>query len=372
MLSARQLQELESFEPCHPFVSLYLDVQHGDDTAETLRVFVRARFREEVARAGNKRTREYLEESARRITASLEDVIHGHEQRGCRGLAVFHCAPRKLYHTAGSQVPFENALIVAEGPQLEPLRAQIGQLPRVLACLVDSRSARIFELGPGSLQLQAELRSEMPRRHSPSGWSLMRFQRQAAAHLEHHEIETAAVLAQLSDREPSVPVVLAGSEKIVASFRKHLPERVRTRVAAGLPVSLKAQERAIVDRILEGYEREGTEKHQREIEQRAEEALAPGRGAQGVDAVLDAANERAVRYLFLSPGFEALGARCKSCGALAKHALVECSYCSEEVSPSPLRSELIRNVLVSGGEVLTLPARFDVRDGVMALLRHRS
>ncbi|MFQ5601087.1 MAG: Vms1/Ankzf1 family peptidyl-tRNA hydrolase [Candidatus Krumholzibacteriia bacterium] len=367
----RELRELQAIPPTYPFVSVYLTVGHNEESAEAMRVFVRTRFRQALSEARNARERAHLETDARHVSAFLEDVIHARVERKSQGLAIFACAKRKIFQVVGSVEPFQNLLVVSERPVLEPLKASNGG-HRILACLVDSRSARILELGPGNVQAQAEIQSDVRRRHRQGGWSQMRFQHHVDDQIDHHHREVATALTNLSDREPQLPVVLAGPEKVVASFRAHLPDRVRQRIVVGLPIALKSHERDIVERVLASFQRGEESRHEQELERQLDEALAPSRGARGIEDVLHAANEHAIRRLFVNSEFDERGWRCKGCGALGSQVPLTCSFCGGSVESTDVRPELISKVLASGGEVAAFPAGRHLQHGVVALLRYRA
>ena len=369
---SRELQELASLEPAFPFISIYLDVQRNGDAAEAMRIFVKSRLREELALARGAREREQLETEMRRALAFLEDVIHGRAERGRQGLAVFACEARKLFRVIGSDVPFENRLVAADRPHLEPLRSAAALPKRLLACLVDSRSARILELGPASVQVQAQVQSDVQRRHHQGGWSQTRFQRHIDDQIEHHHKEAAAALTHLSDADSRLPIVLAGPETVVSAFRNHLPERVCARVIVDLPVALKGDERKAIERILQSFERGEEKKHLDEVTRRVDEALAPARGVQGLDAVLRTVNERALLQLFLAADFGVRGWKCAGCGALGVEMPSECPYCARPVTHAELRPHLIQGVLEGKGDVAVLPPGRRVKDGILGLLRFRA
>ncbi len=369
MLFTRELRELEAVPPAHPFLSVYLDVGHNEASSEAMRVFVRSRLRQAQSEAHGARERTLLETDGRHVLAYLEDVIHARVERRSLGLALFACARQKLFQVVGSPTPFANAFVVAERPFLEPLKAE-ENAQRVLACLVDSRSGRILEIGAGTVQVQTEIQSDVQRRHHQGGWSQMRFQRHVDEQIEHHHREVAAALTHLSDREPRLPVVLAGPETVVSSFRALLPERIAQRVIVGMPMALKSQEQEIVGRILNGLEQDEEERHERELERQIAEALSPVRGARGTDEVLHAANTHAVRRLFVASRYDARGWRCASCGALGTNVPLSCPFCRGTVGTMDMRPELISKVLASGGEVSALPVTRNLQHGVVALLRH--
>ncbi len=366
----RELRDLESVTPAFPFLSVYLDVGHNDASSEAMRVFVRSRLRQAQAEASSTRDRTLLETDGRHVLAYLEDVIHARVERRSQGLALFACARQKLFQVVGSPMPFESKFVVSDRPFLEPLKAE-EKAQRVLACLVDSRSARILELGAGTVQQQTEIHNDVMRHHHHGGWSQMRFQRHVGDQVEHHHREVAEVLTHLSDREPELPVVLGGPDPMLRSFRTHLPERVAQRVVVGLPVSLKSADREIVGRILEGFERGEEERHERELERQIEEALSPVRGARGTDEVLHAANTHAIRRLIVASNYDARGWRCSSCSAMGTNVPLACPFCRGTVSTLDVRPGLISKVLASGGEVSALPAHRNLQHGVVALLRHR-
>lgn len=370
MSFGQELQELKSLPRSYPFVSLYLDVGHNEKSAEQMRVYARTQLRHAVAGARNARERSYLESDAKHITAYLEDVIHARVERKAQGLGIFACAPQKIFRVVSSPEPFPAQMYVADGPHLGPLQSTNGN-KHLLACLVDSRSARILEIGAGVVQEQAEIHSEVPRRHHQGGWSQMRYQRHIEDHIGHHHREVALALGHLSDRHPQAPVVLAGPEKIVTTFHSYLPERVQKRVLTDLPVSLKADERELVERILDSYESTEESRHEKEVERQLGDAMSPSRGVRGIESVLQAANEHAIWHLFVPADFEARGWHCTSCGALGCHVPLSCGFCGGVVESTDVRDMLIAKVLASGGEVSTLPAGREVTLGIAARLRFR-
>jgi peptide subunit release factor 1 (eRF1) len=370
MTFTQELQELKSLPHTYPFVSLYVDVGHNEKSAEEMRVYARTQLRHAVAGARSARERTFLETDARHIIAYLEDVIHARVERKARGLGIFACAPHKVLHVVSSPEPFPAQLHVGDGPHLRPLESNNGN-KHVLACLVDSQSARILEIGAGSIQEQAEIHNEVQRRHPHGGWSQTRFQRRVDDQIEHHHREVATALTHLSDRNPAVGVVLAGPETIVGGFREHLPERLQKRVLVDLPVSLKAHDRELVQRILDEHARTEESRFEVELEQQLEDAMSPVRGCRGVDDVLRAANEHAIRRLFVPADFNPRGWRCTSCGALGRQVPLSCSFCGGVVESSDVRDTLIAKVLASGGEVTTLPNGRSVTRGIVALLRFR-
>lgn len=370
MTHTRELRELQAIPPTYPFLSVYLDVGHNEQSAETMRVFVRNHLRQARNDARSTRDRNHLDTDARHLLGYIEDVIHARVERNSYGLALFSCAKQKVFQAIGSPVPFTNNFVLADRPFLDPLHVSAAQAHSVLACLVDSRSARILELGAEGAQPYTEIQSDVRQRHQQGGWSQMRFQRHVDDQIDHHHREVAAALVQISDRQPRSPVVLAGPENVVTSFRAHLPERVQQRIVVGLPVSLKTNEREIFARILEGFEREGTKQHERALEEQLDDALSPTLGARGTAEVLSAANSRAIRRLYVAADFQARGWRCRSCGSLGTHVPLACPFCNGNVESADMRPELITKVLSSGGEIAPLPSALNLQQGVVALLRH--
>ncbi len=370
MTYTRELRELQACPPAYPFVSVYLDVGHNEQSAEAMRVFVRSQLRQARAEARSARDRNYLDVDARHVSAYLEDVIHARVERNSNGLALFSCAKQKIFQAVGSPLSFPAAFVVSDRPYLEPLQSKESETPNVLACLVDSRSARILELGADGAQPYTEIQSDVRQRHHKGGWSQMRFQRHVDDQIDHHHREVATVLVHLSDRQPRSPLVVAGPENVVTQFRSHLPERVQQRIAVGLPVSLKAREREILGRILESLEREGLRHHERMLTDQLDDALSPALGARGTVEVLHAANAHAIRRLYVATDFDARGWRCGSCGSLGSHVPLSCPFCAGNVQGTDLRPELISKVLAHGGEVAPLPTDLHLQQGVVALLRH--
>ncbi len=370
MTHTRELRELQACPPAYPFVSVYLNVGHNEQSAEAMRVFVRGQLRQALSEVRSARDRNYLETDARHVFAYLEDVIHARVERSSQGLALFSCAKQKIFQAVGSSASFPSTFVVSDRPYLDPLRFEESEPHNVLACLVDSRSARIMELGAEGALPHTEIQSDVGQHHDHGGWSKMRFQRHVDDQIDHHHREVATALVHISDRQPRSPLVIAGPESVVTGFRSHLPDRVQQRIAVGLPVSLKARDRDIFARILDGFEREGTSPHDRILEQQLDDALSPALGARGTVEVLNAANSHAIRRLYVAPDFQARGWRCGSCGSLGSHVPLTCPFCAGNVEGTDVRPELISKVLASGGEVAPLPTDLNLQQGVVALLRH--
>ena len=369
MTYTRELRDLQALPPAYPFLSIYLDVGHNEQSAEAMRVFVRGHVRQARAEARSARDRNYLETDARHVLTYLEDVIHARVERNSHGLALFSCAKQKVFQAVGSPSSFESKFVVSDRPYLDPLKSGAAVTVNLLACLVDSRSARILELGADGAQAHAEIQSEVHQRHHKGGWSQMRFQRHVDDQIDHHHREVAAALVHISDLQPRSPVVIAGPETVANSFRSHLPSRLQQRVVGDLPVSLKTRERDIFSRILESFEREGSTRHERILEEQLDDALSPALGARGTVEVLNAANSHAIRRLYMASDFEARGWRCRSCRSLGSHVPLACPFCNGNVESTDVRPELISKVLASGGEVAPLPSELNLQQGVVALLR---
>ena len=73
----RELQELQSIHPAYPFLSVYLDVGHSEESAESMRVFLKTRLRQAHTDAPTTRDRSLLETDGRHVMAYLEDVFGG-------------------------------------------------------------------------------------------------------------------------------------------------------------------------------------------------------------------------------------------------------------------------------------------------------
>ena len=364
-----ELQELEAVPTGYPFISLYLDVRHNDQSAEEIRVFTRNQLRKALADTAGARQRTRLETDARHITAYLEDVIHARVNRQSHGLGIFACAGQKYFQVISSAEPFPTQLHVGDRPHLQPLRERAQSQKRLLAVHLDPREQRILELGVGSHQ-DRQGRHRHVAKHSKGGWSHLQYRHSLAAPEKAGVERVRQVLIRLADEAPGIPVVLTGEDSLCNALRESLPTRIANKVLGVLPVDLSTAERNALDGVLENARFMAPHDLDAQMEPELELAMSPHHGARGIAEVLRAANAHSIRALFVPEGMTERGWQCSSCAALGSFVRLQCNYCGGNVASIDVCPELEGKVLAGGGVVYVVPRSRNLTRGVVASLRY--
>jgi peptide subunit release factor 1 (eRF1) len=364
-----ELQELEAVPAGYPFISLYLDVGHNEESAEEIRVFTRNRLRQALADTAGGRERHRLETDARHITAYLEDVIHARINRQSAGLGIFACAGQKYFQVVSSPEPFPSQMHIGDRPHLQPLRDRANGQKRLFAVHLDQHEQRIIELGVGAYQDRHGTHRKVSK-HDRGGWSHLQYRRPIAAGARNEVAELRRVLIRLADETPGARIVLTGQEAAGGALRDSLPTRLAVRLLDALPGGLPAGEHQALSVALENARCMAPHDLDAQMEPELEAAMSPRRGARGLDEVLRAANAHSIRCLFVPEGFDARGWRCTSCASLGSFVRLQCNYCGGNVSSIDLRPELEGKVLSSGGTVYIVPRDRNIARRVLASLRY--
>ena len=364
-----ELQELEAVPTGYPFISLYLDVGHNEESAEEIRVFTRNRLRQALANTSGARERNRLEADARHITAYLEDVIHARINQQSQGLGIFACAGQKYFQVISSAEPFPSQLHIGDRPHLQPLRDRASGQKRLLAVHLDHLEQRIVELGVGS-QSDGNGVHRKVSKHNRGAWSHLQYRRPVVGGAQVAVAEMACLLTRLADETRATPIVLTGEEAFCKALREALPAHIANRVLETLPAALSVGERQALEGAVENARFLAPQDLDAQMQPELESAMSPHRGARGIGEVLRAANAHSVGALFVPAGLAERGWRCTSCASLGTFVRLQCNYCGGNVESIDVAPELEIKVLKGGGTVYVMPRGRHISRGVVASLRY--
>ncbi len=395
-----ELAELRS--DTEPVVTLYLDTHWSDEKQrERARVYVQEAVKRAIDHHIAHPQLDALRRTLGRVAKAAAERIEQEEVEVDRGLAVFACETLGLWRVLMSPRPFKSELCLDGRPHLLQLARLADDIEPAIVALVQADGAQLFEVALGAVVNEAKIVGVLPRPRghgqeggrvrggarltgggTSAGGTYFEREQKNDRHFEEHvervRREAVEVLVQLWDRDARAHVVLVGTAGAVASFERHLPERVRQRVLARLPRP-PSQElsggtlrrdlvREVVERVFE-HERAA---EAGEVEHAIGEALRGGLAVLGPEDVVLAVNERRVHRLILEEDFERSGWRCRNCGALGTTHDEVCSFCRGPLAfVEALGEELAGRVLAEDGEVevVTHTNRLHSYAGVAALLR---
>jgi hypothetical protein len=364
-------------QPAHRVVSLYLDLDPE-------------RFATAPARASQ--IRSLLDEAARSVDAdetlehdelvALRDDVERLRRyllsreppfQGARALAIFCSGLDDLFEVVQISRPVQARVVIERTPYVEPLIVAV-QERRWCVALISRRDARILIGPPDGLQERERIEQNVHGQHKAGGWSQANYERSVEQDAENHLRSVAEELHRRWQRERFDCVALGGPQEVVARFtgmlhddlsRRLLSRRVEVDVAAATDDQIRDAVLSLVDDA------------ERERERAALDRLAAGlggggRAAGGLQATLDALNERRVETLLLENGIDRRGGRCPACGLLSLETHGACPAEGTELEElQHLREAVVEAALVQDAEVIVVQRFPDLgpHQGLAALLR---
>lgn len=375
-----------------PIVTLYLDVRWKDEQQrQRVRLFVQERARRALGHYPRGAPgRDGLERTLARIEEYVSGLTGRAFEEDRAGLALFACESLGLWRPLLFARPFESELCTDAIPhllQLARLRDDVGP---ALVIVPSQRGAEIYHVRLGELDVQAELRSFVPRRDvdevnpgaAKPGRQLERAQRDdrhRQAFVQRNHRAAAAEATALLDRHRGSRLVLVGTSEVVAAFERELPERARSAIAGRVPrprgwENGNAARRDRVKEIAEEVVREERRREPDRVDAVVGEALRGGLAVLGPGDVVLALDEGRVHELVIDEDFDRTGWRCVNCDALGENAESQeiCPFCGGALNAvRDLGEALVARALAERGrvEVVAHSRKLHAYRGVAAFLR---
>lgn len=374
----RKLARIE--EGPYPFFSLYLNTRwDSEQQRERIRLFVKNQLKKVIDRIREKEDwQKAYPEDQEQIERFVEGLVRRSHDEGIDGIAIFSCSAANTFLTYPSIMPFENEFFLSGLPVLRPLVRLSSQYQDTLAVMVETDSAKLFEISLEGLLAESSIESYVPGRHDQGGWAQMRYQRHIRDHMNKHHKEVSEQLTDLFDTGKWKRVVLIGQDRTLANFKSFLPERVKQQITDAFSMDFSEERSRVLRRIFERlFERE-KEEASRQIEELKEKASHRGRAAFGLDGTLEALNKGQIQTLYLLASFSLPGESCARCGSLVLihpmgHPSASCPFCKGDTREIDLGEAMTRSVLRQDGEVKWVEENLALKEkeGVGASLRFR-
>jgi len=374
----RKLAHLE--ENPYPFLSLYLNTKWEDEQQrERIRLFTKNQFKRVFEQFKDREAwRIALIKDQQQIEKYVEGLVRHVYNEETNGIAIFSCSGSGIFLTYPSIISFENACFISDLPILRPLVRLSSQYQTTLVVMVDTDSARLFEVSLEGLMTESSIESYVPGRHDQGGWAQMRYQRHIKDHMDKHHKEVAEQLTELFDSGKWKRVVLIGQDRILSNFKVFLPERVRQQITDSFSIDFSEERSKVLRRVFERLLLKEKEEVNHQIQALKERTPQGGLVTLGLNPTLEALNAGQVHALYLLRSFALPGGKCRQCGSLAvAHSpsgpSIPCPICKGEAKVVELGEEMMRSVLRQDGEVKWVEENEVLKehDGVCASLRFR-
>jgi len=374
----RKLARLE--EGPYPFLSLYLNTKWDDEQQrERIRLFTKNQLKKSYDQIKQQEDwRKAFLEDQKLIERYVEGLVRRAHDEEVKGLAIFSCTGAKTFLTYPSVIPFENAFFLSALPSLRPLVRLSSQYQNTLAVMVDTDSAKLFEVSLEGLMAESVIENYVPGRHDQGGWAQMRYQRHIKDHMDKHHKEVAEHLTELFNSGKWKRVVLIGQERIVANFNDFLPERVKQQMMDTFSMDFSEERSKVLEKLFERLLQKEKEEVSRQLQELKERTPQGGLATFGLNGTLEALNGGQVHTLYLLTSFSHSGGKCGRCGSLvlvhpAGSGPASCPICKGEIKIVDLGEEMMRSALRQDGEVKWIEENSILKenDGVGASLRFR-
>jgi len=374
----RKLARLE--EGPYPFLSLYLNTKWDDEQQrERIRLFTKNQLKKSYDQIKQQEDwRKAFLEDQKLIERYVEGLVRRAHDEEVKGLAIFSCTGAKTFLTYPSVIPFENAFFLSALPSLRPLVRLSSQYQNTLAVMVDTDSAKLFEVSLEGLMAESVIENYVPGRHDQGGWAQMRYQRHIKDHMDKHHKEVAEHLTELFNSGKWKRVVLIGQERIVANFKAFLPERVKQQMMDTFSMDFSEERSKVLEKLFERLLQKEKEEVSRQLQELRERTPQGGLATFGLNGTLEALNGGQVHTLYLLTSFSHSGGKCGRCGSLvlvhpAGSGPASCPICKGEIKIVDLGEEMMRSALRQDGEVKWIEENSILKenDGVGASLRFR-
>ncbi len=363
-----------------PFLSLYLNTKWDDEQQrERIRLFIKNQLKKGYNQIkGREEFEKAFLEDQKLIERYVDGLVRRHYEEGVNGSAIFSSSCSKIFLTYPSIIPFENEFFVSDLPVLRPLVKLSSQYQNTLAVMVDTDSARLFEISLEGEIIESSIESYVPGRHDQGGWAQMRYQRHIKDHMDRHHKEVSAELTEIFDSGKWKRIVLIGQNRIIANFKTFLPERVKEYIIDTFSMDFSEGRSKILKRIFERLLQIEKEEIRHEVLELKEKRLASGLAIFGLNGTLEAINKGQVQILYILDSLSLSGGKCSQCGSLTHLSPsdkpgVSCPLCRGEIKNVNLEEEMMRYVLRQDGDVKWVEDNSILKEheGVGALLRFR-
>ena len=267
--------------------------------------------------------------------------------------------------------PVRDRLVIDATPYLGPMEAILDQFHQYAAAVVDRRGANLYRFHLGELQAWEELAADEPIRKDNYGGFAGYAERRVRAHADavaRRLFQTVAErIADLARTGAFDLLVVGGTPQNTTALVGELPPDVAALLAGTFTLDPNtATPSDVRDRCREVAAAHDATLDAELVEQILGLTAAGGRGAAGIDDVLQAANLGAVDRLLVDATGTQPGVACSACGAVARSG-ERCGLCGSATrAAADLVDAIAERVRATGGGVRYVLADTPLADHVVA------
>lgn len=365
MLTEKHLQELLEFIVPEPVLSLYLNADPTQSSADAYKLRLRNLLKEV-----------HLPEDK----AAIEKYFHSEYRGEGRAVAVFSCAARKFFRAYPLQVTVRSQLSISDRPNVKPLANLLDTYGGYGVVLVDKQGARLFSFHLGQLREQEGFLGEPVKHTKRGGASTVPGRRGGVAGrtdymkelVERNLKEAAAFATRFFEENHVRRILIGGSDENIAHFRSLLPKAWQSLVMGTFNMNMTASHAEVQKHALQvGMEADHL-REMRLVESMVDAAAKGGTAVTGAERTMAAVSAGKVQTLIFSEGLRLPGYRCAACDLVSPVA-EKCLQCGSQTEAVPDMIEpAVNRVMKSGGlvEVVADEGMIQKIGGIGAIVRY--
>lgn len=380
-LGMREVLRLTKLETApYRLLSLYIDTDGQAPEPATIRSRAHSLLHQARAEleAGWSAMEHDVRESAREDLERCRTFMDKFVPHGaCRGLALFACAGRDVWHRFPLPRPVSSRYAWGTHPLILPTLHLLEDYPRTAVILLDREHGRFFGSRMGEIEELSTMREDVPRRVSVGGWYGLaehRIERHIDEHVRGHLKHVAAAAQKVFQSWPATWLLVGGNTELLEDFRHCLHLSLRERWAKDLPVAAGASLTQIQEAVIAAEQELQEQREVALLTQLYAESRAGGYGVVGVPETLQALYLGEVDTLVVDAELRMTGYRCETCSTLSE-SQDRCDRCGAEsagVCPDLVDAAIAEAFAHGGGaEVVGTHADLRADGGMGALLRFR-
>ena len=345
MFTDSVLRELLNYSSPDPVLSVYLNTDTTEGTADALKLRLRTLLKGVHLPKDEAAIFKYFE---------LEREWTG------RSVAMFSSAAQNYFRAFPIAVPLRSRVFVGEQPYVKPLADLLDAYGGYGVALVDKQGARLFQFHLGELKEQEGILGEEVR-HTKRGGASSIFgrlggiagkSRHSEQTIERNLKESAEFAAKFFEENHIRRVLIGGTEKNVSQFKSYLPKTWQSLVVGTFPVSMTARPADVQKKALEIGQQAERRREMRLVEKMITSAAKGAGGVVRLDETLSAVHEGRVQTLIVQEGYRADGFQCQGCGYITTQEMETCPFCGKSFRKIKDAVEMaVRKVMKDGGEV---------------------
>jgi peptide chain release factor subunit 1 len=345
MFTDSVLRELLNYSSPDPVLSVYMNTDMTEGTADALKLRLRTLLKEVHLPKDEAAILKYFE---------LEREWTG------RSVAMFSCAAQNYFRAFPIAVPVRSRVFIGEQPYVKPLADLMDAYGGYGVALVDKQGARLFQFHLGELKEQEGILGEEVRRTKRGGASSLFGRlggiggkaRHSEETIERNLKESAEFAARFFEENHVRRILIGGTEENVNQFKGYLPKTWQSLVIGTFPIGMTARPDEVQKKALDIGQQAERRREMRLVEKMITSAAKGADGVVRLDDTLSAVHDGRVQTLIVREGYRAEGFQCLGCGYITTQNLTACPFCGKSFLQIKDAVEMaVRKVMKDGGDV---------------------